>query len=275
MHDERHSLKTQLAMRVQFVLVFVLGGAIVAGTVYQVRHVPYLDFSQVLSWQYVFLVLLLVGSAISIIRKIATRFFWEVLLTITLFLGTWYLCLLVLPIGWALLIAALLTLSHLFFRNVLLHDIFYLLGAAGVAIDFAGWLSPELLLVGLTLTAIYDVLAGPPEGTIGQLAQKLIKQGLVPGVVIADRFRDLFTTIDQAMKRHSAMLGAGDLILPLALVARAAFVGVWQAGLVTLGTVISAVALARGEMSHPRMMLPALALGAALPFIVLRLLGQI
>jgi presenilin-like A22 family membrane protease len=176
-----------------------------------------------------------------------------------------------LPIGWALIIAAVLTLSHLFLRNVALHNVFYLLGAAGVAIDFAGWLSPELLLVGLAIMTIYDLLAGPPGGAIEELAGKLVRQGIVPGLVIADRFRDLWVTIDTAMKRNSALLGAGDVILPLALVARAAFAGSWQPLVVLAGILVSSLLLARGEMTHPRAMLPALALGAAAPFIVLRL----
>lgn len=262
-------------MRVMFVSVFLIGGLVVTGVVWLVKQTPRLDFIQIVSWQYGFLALLLAGSLISIIRRVTTRFFWEVLLTLTLFLGVWYLFLLVLPLGWALLAAAVLTLSHLILRTVVLHDAFYLLGAAGVAIDFAGWLSPELLIIGLVAFSLYDMLAGPPGGHIEELAKRLVKQGLVPGVVIADRFRDLVATVDEAMKRNSALLGGGDLILPLALVARAAFAGTEQALVVLVGILMSALVLARGEMTHPRAVLPILAVGAAVPFVVLRLFALV
>lgn len=262
-------------MRAMFVLLFLLGGLIVTFVVWRMQFAPRLGFTEVTTWQYAFLLLLLVGTVVSIVRRISSRFFWEVLLTITLFLGVWYLFLLVLPLGWALLIAAVLTLAHFLLRNVFLHNAFYLLGAAGVAIDFAGWLSPEFLLIGLVLFVVYDMLYGPPGGAIEALATQLMKQGIVPGVVIADRWRDLLVSVDDAMKRHSALLGGGDLILPLALVARAAFAGTTQALIVLAGILAAAIILARGEMTHPRAILPVLALGAALPFVVLRFLARI
>lgn len=275
MIEPRHPAANERAMRAMFVLMFLFGGAAVTLVVWLVRQAPRLSLMQVTSWQYAFLVLLLVGTLISIIRRIQTRLFWEVLFTLTLFLGIWYLFLLVLPLGWALLAASLLTLSHLMLRTVVLHDLFYLLGAAGVAIDFAGWLSPELLLLALVIFSIYDMLAGPPGGPIEDLARRLVKQGVVPGVVVASRFRDLFVAIDEAMKRNASLLGAGDLILPLALVARAAFAGMEQALIVLAGILVSAILLARGEMHHPRAILPVLAAGAAIPFVVLRLLARI
>jgi hypothetical protein len=77
------------------------------------------------------------------------------------------------------------------------------------------------------------------------------------------------------MKRQSTLLGAGDLILPLSLVARAAFRGPLPAALVLACLVVSTLFLTRRDVFHPRAALPSLAAGAAVPFVLLRVFSLI
>jgi len=226
-------------------------------------------------WRLAIIATAAVGTALMVFHRIRSWMFWETIFTVTLFLGVWLACLLFLPLAWALVLAAGLTLAHLFIRATLLHDIFYLLGAMGVAISFASWLSPEVLLVVLVGFTVYDMVAGPPGGPIQELAQALVKRGIIPGLLVVSRWKDLISTVDTAIKGPNALLGAGDLILPLCLVARAAMSGPYQAAIVLVGLLVGVLVLSRAALLHPRAALPALAVGACAPFVVLRILSLI
>ncbi len=225
-------------------------------------------------WQAGFLGLLGVGGLIALVFRLQHRLVWEIILTLTLFLGVWYVLIFILPLGWALVIAALLTLTEFLWRTVLIHNLFYLLGAIGVAIDFAGWLSPELLVVGLSAFVVYDLVVGPPGRLMEELAQKLVQTGIVPGFVILERWRQLGARLNVVIRDPSVtLLGAGDVILPLSLVARAALRGILPALVTLLGLLLGVLVLSRHSSEHPRAALPALAAGVTLPFLILLFLG--
>ena len=224
-------------------------------------------------WQYAFLAVAIAILVVSFLKKIHHRMFWEILFTATLFLGVWYALLLVLPMGVALFVASGLTLAELLIRNVAVHNLFYLIGAAGVALDFAGWFPPEALVAGLVAITLYDMVAGPPGGPVEKMASELVQRGIVPGLVIPSRADQLGGDLDAVVKTDATLLGAGDLIVPFCLVAKASFVGAWQASVVLAGLVLGALILGRTGDTHPRAALPALATGAIVPFLVLRLMG--
>jgi len=262
--------------RLFLVSLFVFAGIAVIVVVATAQFFPTARRVQIaISWQYVFLAVVVVMGALSFLRKFRHRMLWEILFTLTLFLGVWYAFLLVLPVGWALAIASACTLAEIFFRNVFVHNLFYAIGAAGVAINFAGWLPSDVLLVGLVAFTVYDMVAGPPGGPIQSFAADLIQKGIIPGAVIPLHARDLTANVDDVVRRDATFLGAGDLILPLCLVARASFRGVGPAVLVLSGLVIGAFLLGRSNDLHPRAALPALAVGAAIPFLVLRIFSLV
>jgi presenilin-like A22 family membrane protease len=265
----------QYRSRWMVLAIFLLAGAITIAAVFAVRQHQLLAYPTVVRWQYAFLALALAGSLVALIRRVRSRLFWEIFLTLAVFLGTWYLCLLVMPLGPALLVASAMTLAEWIAKNVAIHDAFIVFGAVGVAIDFAGWLTPEFLLLGLVLLTVYDMLAGPPGGPIEELASHLVKHGIVPGVIVVNRWKDLGVSLVQAIRGDAALVGAGDLVLPLSLVARAAFHGAGSAAIVLAGVLVGAFVLTHRDDTHPRAALPALAVGAAVPFIVLRLLGLV
>jgi hypothetical protein len=223
-------------------------------------------------WQYAILGIILGGLCVATFLKRSSIVVWEALLTLAAFLGVWFVTLLVgIPLGWSIGIASLLTLAHLFVRVVALHDAFFLVGCVGVAIDFALWLPSEVLLVGLVAFTIYDVVAGTPGGPIVDLASRLVRHGIVPGFILPARVRDLAAGVDDAVRSRAILLGTGDLILPVMLVARAAVWGVTEAAFVLAGIVLGALVLGHRKDLHPRAALVPLAVGAAVPFFAMYL----
>lgn len=266
----------QRTQRFVLLFLFALIGAIILFVPWAARTtMTVAKIGAMVSWQYAFLALFTAACLLSFAKRLRSRLFWEVVFTLTVFLGIWYLFLFLLPIGFALACASLLTLAHLFLRNVLAHDVLYLLGAAGVAINLAGWLSPEVLLAILVVMTLYDTVSGPPGGPIEDLARMLVSRGIVPGFILISRPRDVLSSIDDMIRSDAALLGAGDVILPMCLVARASFAGPFYGGIVLVGLIGGVLVLARRTASHPRAALPALAVGAAVPFLALRLLSLI
>lgn len=229
----------------------------------------------VTGWQTAFIAVLAAMLFATLFKRFRSRVIWEAMFTLTIFFGIWYVLLLILPFGWAIAIASALTLLQVFFPYVFLHNAFYLLGASGVAINFAGWLSPDVLLVGLVVFTVYDMVAAAPGGPVHALAQKLLSFGIVPGLVVVGRARDMAMPLDDAIRENNAFLGAGDVILPMTLVARAAIGGAGFGAFVLLGLVVSAFVLGSRADLHPRAALPVLAMGVAVPFLLLRILSYV
>lgn len=266
----------QRVSRFFFVLLFLISGVATAAIAVIARMTMTVTrYHALASWQYAFIGVIVVVALYAFVSKMKHRLFWEVIFTATLFLGVWYALLLILPFWLALTIASVLTLAELLVRNVMVHNIFYVLGAAGVAIDFAGWLPSDVLLAGLVALTLYDMVAGPPGGPVEKLASELLRVGIVPGVILPTRAAQLRMDVDRVLRTNAALLGAGDLILPLCLVAKAGFSGVGSASAVIGGLVVGAIVLGRTTDLHPRAALPALAAGAAVPFILLRLFGRV
>jgi presenilin-like A22 family membrane protease len=222
----------------------------------------------IVTWQafvFVAAVFLLAGF---ILRKLNVRLFYELLLGVTLFLGVWVFMWFILPWEIALLIAAGLTILQARVRKVMVHDAFILIGAAGIAIHFAFMFPLGKLAVILVAFALYDMLAGRPEGIAARLAGTLIHRGVIPGLIVPARRAQACGEIAAVVKDpDAAFLGAGDLILPLILVARASERGVACAAAVSAGLILGAFWLVRRGPSKPRPALVPLLIGAGLPFI--------
>ncbi len=214
----------------------------------------------VVSWRYAVLAIIVVMAALGLFRRFRTRMLWDVLCMVMLFLGVWFAALLAMPISIALLTAAALTLGSTLFRRVWIHNVFFLVGAAGAAIQFAEWLPPEFLLASLVCVTLYDMVEG-------------IR--IVPGVLVPSRLTEVWMRVDDAVKGSIPFLGAGDLILPLALIARAAFHSPLPALVVFIGLLAGVFVAVQRHDLHPREALPSLAAGAALPFLALRVLSLI
>lgn len=277
MESSGHTVRSiRHTLRLMLLAQYVFAGGVLLLVLWFVRSARVVPSASIITWwQMVFLGVFVFALFFTLLKKVKSRLFWESIFTLTVFLGVWFLLLFILPFGWALGIASTLTLLQVFFPYVIIHNLFYLIGCVGVAVNFAGWLAPDVLLFGLVLFSIYDTVAGAPGGAVEILASRLVTVGIIPGLVIPDRVKVLFTSLSDVSKGDSSLLGAGDVILPLTLVAKAAIHGVELGGIVLAGLVLSAAVLGRISDGHPRAALPILAAGAAVPFVILRAIGLV
>lgn len=227
-------------------------------------------------WQAVaFLVAAILVGAI-IIRRVKARAAWELILGATLFLGVWFYLWVLFSGEVGLVAAAIVTLLQAWVRKVWIHNAFILLGAAGVALNFAFLLPTRTVAILLVVLAVYDTFAvrgkNPAGSPMVRFASSLVHRGIVPGLVIPGRFRGILaSTSDAVVAPDATFLGAGDLILPVTLVVVAAVVGIVPALMVTLGILLAAAWLGSRGPTKPFPALLPLALGAGVPYLALML----
>jgi hypothetical protein len=186
----------------------------------------------------------LIAGALVLVLLFITRFiqfsgFLSALFAIALYLGSWVYCWSLFPWDIALLIASILTILQARVRRVFVHNIFLLIGTAGIAIHFAFLFSDRLMLMIFAGLLFYDIVAGRPKGSVIQMASAMVHRGVIPGLIIPDRWKALHHPIRETIQdTHSAFIGSGDLLIPMVLVARSASYGWLQAVCVTLGVLV-------------------------------------
>lgn len=224
-------------------------------------------------WQAIVVIVaaLLLGGIF--LRKVKTRVAWELILGLVLLLGVWFYAWVTFLGDTGLLAASLLTLLQAGIRRIWMHNAFMLIGAAGATLYLAFLLPIGTLLVLLVGWAAYDTFAGRPGGVMARFAASLVHRGVVPGLVVPRHFQGLGGTLTQsAQQEHTLFLGAGELILPMLFVARAAAVGVWPGIAVGAGIVIAACWLGLRGTTRPVPALAPFAVGAGLPTVILLIL---
>ena len=222
------------------------------------------------AWQNFLMVMIGMLILFLIIRLIHFSGFIAALFGAALFLGTWVYCWSLFPWDIALLIASGLTIVQARIRRVFVHDLFVLVGAAGIAINFAFMFTDKSIAMIFACFLIYDMVAGRPNGPVAQMASALVHRGIVPGLIVPARVKTLFASISSTIHQSdSVFLGAGDLILPVTLVARAAAFGWWQPLVVMLGALIGFSILGWRRSSKPFPALIPLGVGVCIPYFMI------
>ena len=206
------------------------------------------------SWGIVALILCAILFFAFILRRLNGRMMYELLFGIALFLGVWVYCWDVIPWDIGLLVASLATIIYASVRRVIVHDLYMLLGAAGIAIHFAFLFSTNAYAAVLVTFVFYDMVVGRAKGLAERMASAAIRRGAIPGLIIPSRLSGFGSLVSTEIKDSgSVFLGAGDLILPLTLVARAAALGWYQAIAAVIGILAGAFWLGnrRSAVSFP------------------------
>jgi hypothetical protein len=227
-----------------------------------------------LPWQAFALILagVLIGGLM--IRKLKTRTAWELILGAGLFLGVWFYLWVAFSGEIGLLVASALTLIQAFVRRVWIHDVFILLGAAGVALNFGFLLPSHTILIVLVGLALYDTFAGRPDGVGAQFAASLVHRGVIPGIIVTGNLKDVGGDIATVIARPSSiLLGAGDLILPIILLARtAALAPPLAVFILSLGILSAAAWIGARGPSRPAPSLLPFTIAVGIPYLSFMLL---
>lgn len=199
-------------------------------------------------------------------RRLHARAAVELLLGSALFLGVWFFCWHVFG-DLGLVIAGALTLAQALYRRVWMHDVFVLVGGAGVVLYLA-FLFPALtwaiLLVGM---AIYDTLGGRGARVTRWLTDSVVHRGAVPALVLPEAVRTLARPLTHVMGGEGVrFIGMVELLFPGIFVAHVAVFGGVAFG-VTAAMVTCVAAVASWKRMDALFLL--LALAATIPYLLL------
>jgi hypothetical protein len=221
-------------------------------------------------WQNFLMITALILVLFFMTRLLRFSGFLSALFAVALFLGAWVYCWSVLPWEMALLVASAITILQARIRRVFVHNLFVLIGTAGVVIHFSFMFPDRSLLMIFVGLLIYDMVVGRPNGSVAKMASAIVHRGVIPGLIIPDRVKGLMLPIRISIQEAgSIFLGSGDLIIPMVLVARSAMFGWWQVIIVTIGTLIGYSVLGFRKSLKPFPALIPIGLGAGIPYFVI------
>lgn len=211
------------------------------------------------------LAIVVIGSLVLLIRRKVSRVMWEGIFAIAAVVGVWYGMLLT---GQALsivvVISAALTFGAIVSRRVIVHDVFYLIGSAGLGVAVATWLPWQVIVIGLVSFAAYDTVAAPVGGAIRHLTATISNASVLPGIVLPATGSGWLKSIAEIDRERAVLIGAGDLVFMSALASQFAVAGIRQGSLFLLGIVGGGcIGLAIGGRHPSRFVLVVIAASAS------------
>jgi len=150
------------------------------------------------------------------------RFLFELIFSLSLFGGIWFLSSLFFPGSTAILAASFFTLARFFVPYVMAQNIIMILGLAGVAVALGvatAW--PSLLWI-LIILSVYDIIAVYETKHMVTMFRGLVERGVIFALILPERWQALFTHVRNVKPGEGfSFLGSGDLALPAIFVVSA------------------------------------------------------
>ncbi|OHB17965.1 MAG: hypothetical protein A2913_01475 [Parcubacteria group bacterium RIFCSPLOWO2_01_FULL_40_65] len=120
-------------------------------------------------------------------------------------------------------------------RIVLVHNIGIILGMAGIGAVLGLSLTPISVVVLLLILSFYDIIAVYKTGHMVKIAEEMIKSRAISGIVLPQSAKGWTENIARVRPGGEFMiLGSGDLIMPLILIASVIGIHGLTSGLVVL-----------------------------------------
>lgn len=251
-HLEHLSLRHQQWLRLGLYLAQML---IVALVTWRTIVAPQLPQSSVETWQYVFDGIVFGVLAIGLALRGSVRGLWELIASLWILPGVWFACLLVFPYEPALVVASLVTLCGFVIRIPACRWITCAIGVVGVAMNLGTSLPPDFLLLALVAWAAYDML-------LPFVALKGIPP--LPG-----------TSYELPGRMDGPILMPADVVLPMSVLVYAIVTKSQNGWLVGGGMIVASILVFFLPVSRRQLTVGVLAVGAVVPFTILRLFGAL
>ncbi len=186
---------------------------------------------------------------------------------------------------WATFLAAGLIVIRFIRPTVLLHNLVVVGGLAGVGGLLGMTLFPRDAIILLVILAVYDVIAVYKTKHMVKMAKVMIKKRVILGIIIPEKILGLKASMrdveqDKIPVRRILkpgkmgqfmILGGGDLVLPLLLIASVVNQNIWQGIIVLIFALLGLLAMHLIFIklkSRPMPALPPLALFSILGYLV-------
>lgn len=170
--------------------------------------------------------------------------------------------------------AILLAVSVLKIKVVLLHNAGMILAAAGIGAVLGLSLTPISVVFLLLILSFYDIIAVYKTGHMVKIAEDMIRARAISGIVLPQTVKDWFENLENVQPGGRFMiLGSGDLIMPLILIASVIGFNGLAAGLTvmlfsTLGLFLTYYLFITQKTRRPMAALPPIAVMSIIGYLV-------
>ena len=211
----RLSKADQRSIFLHGLLIFAATFALtIAGGAHALKAGSYVP-SNAVSVPYFLTVFLLATLALLFALQISKRgTVFEVLFTIAMLSGAWFVADIFLPPGAALIAGSAVILLRFAWKTALMLNLSLLVGIAGIAASIATGLTVNALLIILTILAFYDIVAVYATKHMVRMFRGLMSRGVIFAFILT-RFRPAELTAPAAGPAASSalLLGTGDVAL--------------------------------------------------------------
>jgi len=225
----------------------------------------------ILSFSVVFLIVFL------IIRFVKFRpgkgILFKIFFIIPVFVGGTFFLELWIGEPFALILISLLIFYWIKKPNLLVHNFLLISGMIGVGSVFGLRLDPLLVVFLLIIFSIYDIIAVYKTKHMIKMAKEMIEAGAIPGLILPPKISEFQAPLkDVKVGGRFVILGGGDIVFPLLLVASIVPYSVLDSAIVaisaTFGLLVSFLIFALQKTRQPIPALPPIATFSILGYLM-------
>lgn len=211
------------------------------------------------------------------VRKFSRKsvIFFRVVLALAIFAGSQTVfAMLVENVLISFFAAILLAWAVLKFKIVFLHDFAVVLAIAGIGGILGLSLTPISVIFILIVLSFYDIIAVYKTKHMVKMAEEMIKSRAIFGIVLPRKSKDWIENLENVRPGEEFMiLGSGDLVMPLLLIASSA----WSHGLREslfvmffsfFGLALTYLLFITQKTRHPMAALPPIAAASIIGYLV-------
>jgi len=194
-----------------------------------------------------FLISIAIATALILIliKFIKFKLPFQILMSLTIFIGSIVLFDAFMPSIYALITAATLVGLYWSAHNIMVHNLAIIISIAGVA-AYLGLILPAIaILLFLGVVSVYDIIAVFKTKHMVHMFKSMVDRGAVLALIIPEKIRHVHKrigTVDHHKSKHEVVfLGTGDAAFPSMLAVSALPLGLYPAIGVVIGALLGVV----------------------------------
>jgi len=161
--------------------------------------------------------------------------------------------------------------------NVLVHNFLFISGIIGMGSVFGLRLDPLLVVLLLVIFSIYDIIAVYKTKHMVKMAKAMVEAGVVPGIILPSTVSEFQAPLKNIkIGGKFLILGGGDIVFPLLLVASVVPYGILNSLIVTIfatiGLLVSFLLFMSQETRKPIPALPPIATFSIIGYLLTQIL---
>lgn len=198
---------------------------------------------------------------------------FEILFTIAILSGAWFMADAFFPGNYPLIIGSAIILMRFFWKSTISQNVTLIVGISGIALALGADLSPNAILIILTVLAFYDIVAVYKTRHMVRMFRDLVARGVLFAFALTPlRWRHLRAAPTGEKAPVAMLLGTGDVALPAMFAvsvasSRLAYGVAVMVG-ATAGFILMYALFLRQDKKRPMPALPPVALGAILFYLI-------